>query len=156
MKFRAFFLLAAPFLASASAQAADVDEHLALKSYTAFKCHVYAAQSLQTEESQRLFRLGFKSGKDFLEILEDGIFASEVVNDTVPGVVMEMVNQGLTNEEFVLGRIYENTRREAFDDVIKKSAAGFELPPNQWRRDDQSKGARAMSLYKEANCALLK
>lgn len=149
-------LFAAALLAPANASAADIDKTLGLNAYSAFKCHVYAAQSLQRLESQRLFRLGFKSGKEFLEILEDGVYASQVMNESVPHLMVEIIQQGLTNEEFVLGRIYENVRREAFDDVIKKSAAGFDLPPSQWRQDEQSKVARASALYKEANCALLK
>lgn len=143
-------------LAPTASHAVDIDKTLALTSYSAFKCHVYAAQSQQIKESTRLFQLGYSTGTKFLEILEDGIYASEVMNQTVPGMMAGIIQEGLPNEEFVLGRIYEITREEAFDDVIKRSATGMLLPQSQWRNDERAKRARAKALYDEANCVLLK
>ena len=142
--------------APTASHAVDIDKTLALTSYSAFKCHVYAAQSQQFDESTRLFQLGYSRGTKFLEILEDGVYASEVVNQTVPGVMMSIIQEGLPNEEFVLGRIYELTREDAFDDVIKRTSSGLLMPSTQWRRDEGAKRARAKALYDEANCALLK
>lgn len=156
MKMRLFSLLGLFALAPAGAGAVDVNAHIGLTSYSAFKCHVYAAQSNQPKEDARLFQLGFKTGKKFLEIVDDGYFAAEVMNDSVPPMMREMIRQGLVNEPFVLGRIYEHTRQAALDEIIKQDAAGRELPPSRWRQDAQSRATRAKALYKKANCALLK
>jgi hypothetical protein len=55
--------------------------------------------------------------------------------------------------DFILGRIFEDTKRRAYDEVVK---GGTVSDPTNWIADEKLKAGRARFLYTQASCELLR
>jgi hypothetical protein len=64
-----------------------------------------------------------------------------------------MLLQG-PSTDFIVGRIFENSTRDAYDDVVKKEN-GLPLDNSEWVRDDALRISKAKNLYHRSNCVLL-
>jgi hypothetical protein len=55
----------------------------------------------------------------------------------------------------MIGRIFENAMRDAYDKVVKEDNNGLPiLDPSKWARDEL-KVIRAKNKYHSSNCALI-
>ena len=123
-------------------------------SWSALECSRYASLSGQPQETERLFRLGYDSGKRFFDaVLSKEISEEEARKHTPVGLLW--LASGPT-ADFILGRIYEVRQQEAYDKVVKHDEDGGDLPVTKWRTDKELQKIIAGNEYRKQNCALLK
>lgn len=115
-------------------------------SVAAFSCHAYYSYANKSNESYRLFEIGYKSGKDFLTYIKGNKMDEKILDEEVPSVFL--YENGPT-VDFMLGSIYSQVIRTALDQVLKNSNLSFEY-------DEELRKQKADSLIRERNCALLK
>jgi hypothetical protein len=136
----------------ASAQTPIEKARLARTAWSAFQCATYAEMSGDKKEQARLFDVAFKAARDFIEAAKIGQIPAEVARSQVP-IGVSMLLQG-PSTEFIVGRIFENSTRDAYDDVVKKEN-GLPLDNSEWVRDDALRISKAKNLYHRSNCVLL-
>ena len=110
------------------------------KLWAAFECSILADASGNTTESQRLFDVGYKAGKVFVEAAQVSKVERQDLNDGVPLAVL-MLLHGPT-VDFILGRIFE----AAVDDATEGILSGD---------DENFKKIAAQSKYTKMNCSLM-
>jgi hypothetical protein len=122
----------------------------AFKMYAAFTCATYAEMAGQKEEHQRLFQLGYASGKEFLAAQR---------SDDPPGrndmPVIVLLLLGGPSDDFVLGRIFSSANQSAFDKVVKYDESGIYKDAKDWIHSDEVRKMRAQTQYRRANCGLI-
>ncbi|TMQ31728.1 MAG: hypothetical protein E6K65_00105 [Nitrospirae bacterium] len=131
----AIVLLLSAWLGSAFAQTAE--EALTKQSFlsvSAFQCAIVATDAKQRE---RLFTLGLKSGRDFIETAKSKTDLYAKVRSQIP--MLRTMTGGPTTD-FILGQVY--AQLEA--DIYKK----FDSDEKLWK-------AVKDNMYREKNCALL-
>ena len=89
----------------------------------------------ELKEQQRLFQIGLKAGRDFV----DGMKSSNVP----PLNELQTYMPGATTD-FVVGQMFETESKKAYD----------EIPPEQ-RLDRSAEKAQAEIIYRESNCSLI-
>jgi hypothetical protein len=126
---------------------ADEKAQLARLMFSAFQCGAYAAMSDNEKEKARLFEVGVKAGREFLDAVNNGQITYEAEWKVLPAAVVERLAYR-PSTEFVLGRIFEYSTNAAHDmatvahtDFLTKQ----ELTKN-----------KAKEKYFTGNCALLK
>ena len=128
-------LLLSAWLGSAFAQTAG--EALTKQSFlsvSAFQCAVVATDA---KEKDRLFTLGLKSGRDFIETAKNKPDLYAKVRSQIP---MLWTMTGGPTTDFILGQVY--AQFEA--DIYKK----FDSDEKLWKVIKDN-------MYREKNCALL-
>lgn len=126
-----------------------------LLAWSAFECSTYAdIAGERPKEHERLFLLGYESGKRFLEAVLRSEIPEKEVRSTVPMGLLGNA-QGPT-VDFRLGRIYAVSTQEAYDKVVKHDDVGLDLPVAKWRMDKELQKSIAANEYRKQNCALLK
>ncbi len=95
-------------------------------------------------EAERLFNLGYESGKKFLDALQSKLVERKDLSEEVPiGFILLLAGP---SSDFVLGRVFENAQNEALKGVLR---SGDQLNP-----DDLQK-MLAQSKFTKQNCQLL-
>lgn len=102
------------------------------------------------ENSERLFKIAYDSGKQFLSALEAGKISYKFAQSNIPiGVGMML---GGPTHDFMIGRIFESATDGAFDRVIKENEYGVILDRLDWITDSELEKSRAKFLYLKSNC----
>ena len=58
--------------------------------------------------------------------------------------------------DFMIGRVFENAMRDAFDAVVKTDSRGTALyNPSEWVKDDEVRRIKARSKFVVSNCELI-
>ena len=127
---------------------------LARTLWSAFQCSTYAEMFGDTNEQSRLFDVGMKAGRAFLDAVNNKQIPPEVANREVPFGVITLL-QGPTSD-FILGRVFENAMRDAFDRIVKQDDHGFALEPSKWLNNKILRQSMAKTKYLSANCVLVK
>jgi hypothetical protein len=123
---------------SASLAANDADlASLGNKMSSAFKCSIYASMFHDWKEQQRLFQIGLKAGRDFVE----GMKSRTDPNPSV-GEMLAFV-RGVSTD-FMVGSMYDSEATKALD----------EIPPKQ-RVDPSEEKTQAEIVYRNSNCSLI-
>jgi hypothetical protein len=150
---------------------------LALLMFSAFQCGTYAAMSDNEKEKARLFEVGVKAGREFLNSVNQGqiteagvvpeavmtllsytaynlasdIELAELGGKTKPGRIPKKV-EGPSND-FVLGRIFEFSTSSAYKiaRVAEKSVYAPEGVTDQAHTKEN-----AIEKYRTRNCWLVK
>lgn len=136
-----------------SASGGVVTGDTARLSWSAFECSVYAEMAgKDSKEQQRLFQLGYDSGRRFLDAARKGLLTEEEVRNRVP---IGFKASGPTTD-FALGQVYGLISQEAYDRIVKNDARGLPRPIDQWVTDPEVQKVRAEGEYSTRNCALLK
>jgi hypothetical protein len=125
-------------------QAQEVTARDATRMVTAFMCSIYAEKSGDRTEQERLFTLGYETGKFFLNGALAGNI-SEAEEKKIPLAVLWSL--GGPTLEFQLGRIYADAAHRAHGKLNK---INDELPGGE----DIEK-LNAANLFEQRNCALL-
>src|SRR5262249_14860361 len=123
-------------LAFSSFSLAASDEeigHAADKMRGAFRCSIYAGTFNDLKESNRLFEIGLKAGRDFVEGMKSR-------NDPATEYMRGM------STDFMVGSMWQMETTKA-DDEIRKYYDG--------RRPDVAK-TEAERSYRNGNCSLIK
>ena len=127
---------------SPSFAASDADlNNLSDKMSGAFKCSTYAAIFHDQKEQQRLFQIGLKAGRDYVEGLKSRDDPTSEMSTFIRGV----------STDFVLGQLYEAESTHAYDEIVKYQNG---LPPNKWFDAPEPKN-QAERIYGQSNCSLI-
>ncbi len=118
---------------------ANESKQLALKArimWSSFECSNYASGKGDKEEANRLFSVGYKEGKTFLDALQSKKIKKEDISTNVPiGLSFKLWGP---SSDFVIGRLYE--------DLYTQSLYLF--------KDETGKSISAKK-YNESNCKLI-
>ena len=127
---------------SPSFAASDADlNNLSDKMSGAFKCSTYAAIFHDQKEQQRLFQIGLKAGRDYVEGLKSVDDPTSELLTFIRGVPTD----------FVVGQLYEAESTHAYDEIIKYQNG---LPLNKWFDAPEPKN-QAERIYGQSNCSLI-
>ena len=128
---------------SPSFAASDADlNNLSDKMSGAFKCSTYAAIFHDQKEQQRLFQIGLKAGRDYVEGLKSR-------DDPTMGEMSTFI-RGVSTD-FVVGQLYEAESTHAYDEIVKYQNG---LPLKQWLDVSAAKTQAELS-YRKNNCSLI-
>ena len=133
------------FGSTAMAQAAQDKARLARTMWSAFQCGTYAEMSGNDQEQARLFELGVKSGREFLEALKNRKIPPQIAEQEVPiGVSMLL---GGPSVDFIIGRVFENAMGDAYKEITRDEKGS---------PDKELRISRAKAKYLTANCMVLR
>ncbi len=121
--------------------------------WSAFSCATFAEMSGDKKEQERLFELGYKAGKSFVDGVRTKTISEAEIKEAPVGVLWHM---GGPTTDFVIGRIFEAATNDAFDEVVKEDSAGLPITdPSKWA-NDELKTIRAKNKYQSSNCTLVR
>jgi hypothetical protein len=106
----------------------------------AFRCSTYASLFHDQKEQQRLFQIGLKTGRDYVEGLKSR-------DDPTRGEMSRFIRAVPT--DFVVGQMYEAESTHAYDEIVKNQNG---LPLQQWLDADAAK-IQAELRYRQSNCS---
>jgi len=107
----------------------------------AFRCSTYAQLFHDQKEQQRLFQIGLKAGRDYVEGLKSRDDPTSELLTFIRGV----------STDFVVGQMYESESTHAYDEIVKYQNG---LPLNQWL-DAPAAKTQAELTYNRSNCSLI-
>jgi hypothetical protein len=128
--------LSPPSLAASDAEIVSLGDKMS----GAFKCSTYAQLLHDQKEQQRLFQIGLKAGRDYVQGLKSRDDPSE----------MSTFIRGAPTD-FVVGQMYEAESTHAYDEIVKNQNG---LPLKQWLDADAAK-TQAEVRYRQSNCSLI-
>jgi len=129
-------------LPSLSLAASDAEiSGLGDKMSGAFKCSTYAQLFQDQKEQQRLFQIGLKASRDFVEGLKSRHDPTSELSRFMQGV----------STDFVVGQMYESESTHAYDEIVKYQNG---LPLKQWL-DAPAAKTQAELTYQKSNCSLI-
>ena len=108
----------------------------------AFRCSTYAQLFHDQKEQQRLFQIGLKAGRDYVEGLKSR-------DDPTMGEMSTFI-RGVSTD-FVVGQLYEAESTHAYDEIVKYQNG---LPLNKWFDAPEPKN-QAERIYGQSNCSLI-
>jgi hypothetical protein len=127
-------------LALSSPSRAATDAELATlgnKMSGAFKCSIYASMFHDWKEQQRLFQIGLKAGRDFVEGMKSRTDPNPSVGDMLAFV------RGVSTD-FMVGSMYDSEATKALDEI-----------PLEQRVDPSEEKTQAETIYRNSNCSLI-
>jgi hypothetical protein len=106
----------------------------------AFKCSTYASLMHDQKEQQRLFQIGLKAGRDYVEGLKSR-------DDPTMGEMSTFI-RGVSTD-FVVGQMYEAESTHAYDEIVKTQNG---LPLKE-PLDAAAAKTQAELRYRQSNCS---
>ena len=97
----------------------------------AFRCSTYAQLMHDQKEQQRLFQIGLKAGRDYVEGLKSRDDPTSEMLTFIRGV----------STDFVVGQLYESESTHAYDEIAKLDASEAKT--------------QAERSYRNGNCSLI-
>src|SRR3974390_1778458 len=97
----------------------------------AFRCSTYAQLMHDQKEQQRLFQIGLKAGRDYVEGLKSRDDPTSEMLRFIRGV----------STDFVVGQLYESESTHAYDEIAKLDASEAKT--------------QAERSYRNGNCSLV-
>ena len=137
-------ILIASFLAilatEASGQTSQQYALMGRKVFAAFTCSALSTAAGKTDETKRLFNIGYEQGTIFINALQSGKITNADLNNQVPmGVLFVLYGPTV---DFILGRIYEVATDETLKDIFKSA-------------DESQQKMVAQTTYTKMNCSLM-
>ena len=127
---------------SPSLAASDTEiNSLGNKMSGAFRCSTYAQLFHDQKEQQRLFQIGLKAGRDYVEGLKSVDDPTSELLTFIRGVPTD----------FVVGQLYEAESTHAYDEIVTPQNG---LPMNKWFEAPEPK-IQAERNYRQSNCPLI-
>jgi hypothetical protein len=120
-----------PSLAASDAELASLGNKMS----GAFKCSIYASMFQDWKEQQRLFQIGLKAGRDFVE----GMKSRTDPNPSV-GEMLAFV-RGVSTD-FMVGSMYDSEATKALEQI-----------PTEKRSDPSEEKSQAEIIYRNSNCS---
>ena len=124
-----------PCLAASDAEISSLGETMS----SAFKCSTYASLFHDQKEQQRLFQIGLKVGRDYVEGLKSRDDPSSELSTFIKGV----------STDFVVGQMYESESTHAYDEIVKYQNG---LPLQQLLDADAAK-SQAELRFRQSKCS---
>ena len=126
-----------PSLAAGDAEIGSLGDKMS----GAFRCSTYASLFHDQKEQQRLFQIGLKAGRDYVEGLKS--------RDDPKSETLTFMREVST--DFVVGQMYEAQSTHAYDEIVKYQNG---LPLNQ-PLDATAAKTQAELSYRKSNCSLI-
>jgi hypothetical protein len=101
------FFLVATVLTIGPARSEEAKARLGRVMWAAFECTTFASMADKQEDAKRLFDIGLKAGRDFIEALNRGNISQEEFSTMVPMGVTMLIREGGPSTDFVVGRVYQ-------------------------------------------------
>lgn len=151
---RKIFIAQALVLSIGCAQAdSTLGESSAHLAVNAFACSSYAEMIGESNEQKRLFELGVKSARAYIEGVKGKTISESTLKD-IP--LLFSLRLGGPSTDFMVGRVFEGTASHAYDKVVKEDVSGFPITdPAKWAKGEL-KTLRAENLFRSANCKLIR
>ena len=127
------------FLSPCSAASDAEIVSLSDKMSGAFRCSTYASLFHDQKEQQRLFQIGLKAGRDYVEGLKSRDDPTSEVLTFIRGV----------STDFVVGQMYEAESTHAYDETVKYQNG----LPLQQGLDAPAAKTQAELRYRQSNCS---
>ncbi|MFY9836597.1 MAG: hypothetical protein WAK55_09010 [Xanthobacteraceae bacterium] len=105
------------------------------KMSSAFRCSIYASMFQDWKEQQRLFQIGLKAGRDFVE----GMKGRTDPNPSVGGMLAFV--RGVSTD-FMVGSMYDSEATKALDEI-----------PLEKRLNPSEEKTEAEAIYRNSNCS---
>ena len=131
---RSATIIATMVIAVSSPSLAASDEEingLSDKMSGAVRCSAYAQLMHDQKEQQRLFQIGLKAGRDYVEGLKSRDDLTSEMLTFIRGV----------STDFVVGQLYESESTHAYDEIAKLDASEVKT--------------QAERSYRTSNCSLI-
>jgi hypothetical protein len=109
------------------------------KMSSAFRCSTYAQLFHDQKEQQRLFQVGLKAGRDYVEELKSR-------DDPSKGEMSTFIRDVST--DFVVGQMYESESTHAYDEIVRNQNG---LPLKQ-PLDASAAKTQAELNFQKSNC----
>jgi hypothetical protein len=140
---KAVYAIAAIAIASPALAEPTSEEYamMARKTFSAWACFSLADYTSNVAEAERLFTLGYESGKAVVEAVKAGKVKREDWSKHAPWIFGSMMG-GAT--DFALGRMFETVMADTVKKLWKETTT---------QEDRQFK---ADTLYRNQNCSLLR
>ncbi|MGO4388425.1 hypothetical protein AB4Y85_12895 [Microvirga sp. 2YAF29] len=135
----AFLALSSP----AFAQTSDDYSKMGMKTYSLWSCAVLTSYTKEAQEGNKLFGLGYETGKTFVEAVKAGKAKQEDLRKYAPMVFGDKLNN--PNTDFALGRMFEAVLDGTVKEVWQDASSDEELRKN-----------KAADMYRKQNCSFLK
>ena len=130
----------------------DTRPNQGLLMWSAFSCATYAEHAGNEREQKRLFDIGYRAGRTFIDGIKNQTIAEAERREAPIGVLLRL---GGPSIDFMIGRIFESAGEYAYDKVVKTDNSGLAvLDPSEWATGEL-KVIRAQSEYRESNCKLI-
>jgi hypothetical protein len=113
---------------------------------SAFSCSVFNDYIGNTEESKRLFDLGYRSGVNFYTHAANNEINNKTLNNKIPFLYLMV---GGPNIDFKLGQVFSYVSDLATKKISQDSNLNFVY-------DEELRQIKAQNLVRENNCNLLK
>ena len=126
-----------PSLAASDAEIVSLGDKMS----GAFRCSTYASIFHDQKEQQRLFQIGLKAGREYVEWLKSRDDPTSELSTFIRGV----------STDFVFGQMYEAESTHAYDEIVKNQNG---LPLKQWL-DASAAKTQAELRYQQSNCSLI-
>jgi hypothetical protein len=120
-----------PSVAASDAELASLGNKMS----SAFKCSIYASMFQDWKEQQRLFQIGLKAGRDFVEGMKSRTDPNPSVGDMLAFV------RGVSTD-FTVGSMYDSETTKAYDEI-----------PLEQRLDPSAEKTQAETIYRNSNCS---
>ena len=133
------------FISCALASESEDYALMGRKTWSAFECASLSSKTGDTSESERLFLVGYNSGKQFLTALSANKIKEKDLKNQVP-FLMLLLLQG-PSHDFILGRIYSAAEKNALDDVFNTEG--------KYNPDEVQKSL-AENKVRKNNCRLIR
>jgi hypothetical protein len=130
-------LLTTPALAQTSLDYAKMSR----KVWSLFECTVLAAYN-DDKEAERLFLLGYETGKTFVEALRAGKIKPEDMRQNMPWTMGDKLSG--PSAEFAMGRLFESIQGYTVKEIWEDTGTNEDL-----------RKSKARSAYQKQNCSFL-
>ena len=127
--------VSSPSLAASDAEIVSLGDKMS----GAFRCSTYASIFHDQNERQRLFQIGLKAGRDYVEGLKSRDDPTSELSTFIRGAPTD----------FVVGQMYESESTHAYDEVVKYQNG---LPLNE-PLDAPAAKTQAELRYRQSNCS---
>lgn len=145
-------ILAGLALISATQNPATAEDSFAMMAH--WRCQVWSAMAGNNETAETHHERGLAAGRRFIEAARAGLIPPADFDSTVP-VYVSLSMQG-PSDDFVLGRLYEITTTDAYDQIATRDKEGRPLSPADYVTDKSLQSVMASERFLSSNCASLR
>ena len=122
--------------------------------YSAWRCSILAEFKDDPVEQTRLFELGFKVGKGFVNRALDKSMDEEEWKKAPIGVTWEL--SGGPSVDYRLGYLFKSITTDVYKTLTKEDSNGVPFDDIANWRDDDARKSYAESLFRKSNCSVLR
>lgn len=146
-------LMAALVFSHPSSKASSTTDygHLSKITLESFRCGTYATYAHKKEVVPILYERGIEAGREFIKAARNGKVTDKEFQSAIPMFMGWILQEGGPSDDFILGRVFEQSTSMAAESIIKKDK-GRLLPVDKWVLDSDLQKSIALNKYEDGNC----